>query len=262
MASRYFLPFLLTVLSIPQIAWGGMSNLCRIHYPSDAQVNWKCYRIRPGETLEGLFGEAWQDVARFNRIDRRHVRPGLRVKAPLDVAEVKDFTAMAQEYPAAASEAKFILVDLSEQFLGGYEFGRLVFSTPITSGNRGKHLQTPTGRFRITAYHRQHTSSLYPIEGTDIPYPMHYALMFHVNSNGVAFWIHGRDVPGYPASHGCIGLYDEQMQKAYYGYPSEPILEDARILYEWVISPFPDVGRFRLLPDGPRVLIVGKTPIP
>ncbi len=28
-----------------------------------------------------------------------------------------------------------------------------------------------------------------------------------------AFWIHGCDLPGYPASHGCVGLYDEEMQK-------------------------------------------------
>ena len=34
-----------------------------------------------------------------------------------------------------------------------------------------------------------------------------------MNREGVSYWIHGRDMPGYPASHGCIGLYDESMQK-------------------------------------------------
>jgi hypothetical protein len=93
-----------------------------------------------------------------------------------------------------------------------------------------------------------------------IPYPMNYALRFYINKNGVAYWIHGRDVSGYPASHGCIGLYDEPMQKKYYRYPKDPVLEDARILYEWVIAPLPDEEGFRVLEESLRVLIVGQTP--
>ena len=60
------------------------------------------------------------------------------------------------------------------------------------------------------------------IEGTDRPYPMNYALRFYVNRTGMSYWIHGRDLPGYPASHGCIGLYDEPMQKEQYGIPKDP----------------------------------------
>jgi hypothetical protein len=42
-------------------------------------------------------------------------------------------------------EEEFILIDLTEQFLGAYEFGALRFSTPIASGN-GLN-KTPTGGF-------------------------------------------------------------------------------------------------------------------
>ena len=149
-------------------------------------------------------------------------------------------------------------MNLTEQFLGAYAYGRLVMSFPITSGdNAVPEHRTPEGVFRVTAYDRLHESSLYDLSHSSKPYPMHYALRFFINRQGVSLWIHGRDVPGYAASHGCIGLYDEQMQKEYYGDPRHPVLEDARALYEWAIAPHPDDGHFHDLAHGPLVLIVG-----
>jgi len=51
-------------------------GLCEIHYPSDAMLEWDCRVIQSGTSLEAIFGEHWVDVARFNRIDRRHARSG------------------------------------------------------------------------------------------------------------------------------------------------------------------------------------------
>lgn len=253
----------LVLFFAPGEPWGASSPLysgCVVRYPSDATIEWECRRLRARETLETLFGNRWADVARFNRIDRRHAAPNIFLKIPKRVEDVQGFTPMPQEYSPAAGEAKFILVDLSEQFLGAYEFGRLVFSAPIATGEKGN--ETPTGEFILTAAQRHRHSSLYTIEKTDIPYPMNYALRFHISKGGVIFWIHGRDMPGFPASHGCIGLYDEPMQKKYYGYPREPILEDARTLYNWVLAPVPEDEKYRMLDNGPRVLIVGRAPVP
>jgi lipoprotein-anchoring transpeptidase ErfK/SrfK len=229
-----------------------------MHYPSDAKIEWKCRRLRAGETLQGLFGNRWQDVARFNRIDRRHAYPGVSLKIPESLDAIAGFTPMPRVIPSAEAEARYILVDLSEQFLGAYEFGRLVFSLPITTGEPGN--ETPRGEFRITAAHPQHRSSLYFIEDTDIPYPMNYALRFHISPSGVAYWIHGRDLPGAPVSHGCIGLSDEAMQTHYYGYPKDPVLEDAKTLFLWVLGSLPKERRLLEVKEGPRVLIVGRAP--
>jgi len=235
-----------------------ISSLCRINHPSDVRIEWECRKLKKGETLENIFKDGWIEIARFNRVDRRHVYPGISIKVPKRLEDIKDFTPMPNYYQPAEKEPKFILVNLSEQFLGTYAFGRLVFSSPIATGEDGN--ETPNGEFRINAFDMLHQSSLYFIEKTNKPYPMHFGLRFFTNKQGVAFWIHGRDLPGYPASHGCIGLYDEEMQKKYYGYPKNPVLEDAKMLFEWVVSPSVEEGKFQLLNDGPKMLIIGNAP--
>jgi len=233
---------------------------CAVVYPSDAVVEWDCRTLRPRESLEALFGEYWIDVARFNRIDRRHVGAGVSIKVPMRVEDLASFTPLPLLYPAAELEEQFILIDLSEQFLGAYEYGALRFSLPIASGNG--HDPTPTGEFRLAAAHRHHQSSLFMVEGTDRPYPMNYALRFYINREGVSYWMHGRDLPGYPASHGCIGLYDESMQKEQYGIPKYPELNDAKRLFEWVLGGEVEEERLILLPRSPRVHIIGQAPGP
>jgi hypothetical protein len=221
---------------------------CATRYPSDQTIEWECRTLQRGESLEKLFGEQWTDVARFNRIDRRHAVSGIAIKVPKSLDALAQFTPLQQ----------FILIDLSEQFLGAYEFGALRFALPIASGNGGN--ETPTGEFRITAAHRSHQSCRYTVEGTDRPYPMNHALRFHINREGVSYWIHGRDLPGYPASHGCIGLYDEPMQKEQYGLPKDPELDDAKRLFEWVLGGEAEDDKVIPLSDGPRLQIVGEAP--
>ncbi len=52
----------------------------------------------------------------------------------------------------------------------------------------------------------------------------------------VSYWIHARDLPGRPASHGCVGVFDEAMQHRVYGVPDKPVLDDAKKLYAWTIG--------------------------
>ena len=233
-------------------------NLCLVVHPSDAKIPWDCRKIRAGDTPEKLFSDRWQDVLRFNRLDRRHFYEGVSLKVPLNLGDIVNFSPLPDEYAAAAFEEKFILIELGEQFLGAYEYGQRVFSFPIGSGAIDN--RTPAGEFRVNAFHRRHQSSLYKIEKKDIPYPMHYGLRFWTNGQGVDFWLHGRDMPGYAPSHGCVGLYDEEMQKRYYKFPARPILKDARTLYEWVIAYRRDDGGLTSLKNGPRLLIIGVTP--
>ncbi len=252
---------LIIVISSPgsALAVPGRS-LCKIIYQSDRSIEWVCRLLTKGETLETVFGDRWQDIARFNRIDRRHVYPGMSLKIPKRLEEIRDYTPMPQFYPPAEPEDKLILVDLSEQYLGAYEHGVLVFSAPVATGTRNN--ATPQGEFRITAYSKQHRSSLYQIDKSTEFYPMNYGLRFFVDREGVSYWFHGRDLPGYPASHGCIGLYDEDMQNKVYNYPANPELEDARKLFEWAVPTLPEKGGLYDLENGPKVLIISRPPVP
>jgi hypothetical protein len=233
-------------------------DLCQVSHPSDAAIAWECRPLKWGDSPLKLFGNHWREVLRFNRIDQRHFKAGVSIKVPLDLAGLADFTPLPREYPEAAGEEKFILVDLAEQYLGAYERGQLRYAFPIATG--GPENPTPTGDFKVSAFDQDHDSSLYKIDKTDIPYPMHYALRFYTSPEWVAFWMHGRDIPGYPASHGCIGLYDEEMQKRYYKNPSKPVFQDATTLYKWAIGSHPDRGKITSLKNGPRVKIIGAIP--
>jgi len=251
-----------------------VKSLCDLHYPSDSRIEWQCRKLEWKDTPEGLFGEHWQEVLRFNRLDRRHFFGGRSIKVPQRLEDLKDFTPLPAKYPDATGEEKFILVDQSEMYLGAYEYGRLVFSCPVAVGIAGHRV--PNGEFRIDAADRRHKSNLYAIEEIGRPYPMHYALRFYIDMSletTPSYYFHGRDIPGYPASHGCIGLYDEEMQQEYYSaydrkvnkpYYHEltpPFLNDAKKLYQWVIGSNQDPGSFHKISYGPRVLIVGTPPL-
>lgn len=235
-------------------------DLSRFVYPSLTGVKWKTHFVMPHENLERLFGDNWIYVARLNRIDRRHVYPGVTIKIPENMEKAKNYNPLPQYHLPAEQFFKYILVDIKEQWLGAYEYGNLVFSTPAATGIEG-HL-TPVGIFKIDACHKTHTSSLYKTYKGDAQYPMDFALRFHIDEGNVAFWIHARDLPGKPASHGCIGLYDEEMQKRVYGVPEKPVINDAARLYYWVNEGNEiDDEKMSLIENGPIVEIRGELPL-
>ncbi len=236
-------------------------DLTRIEYPSLENIKCRPCFIRPQDSLESLFGKNWIYVARLNRIDRRHTYPGMTIRVPLNMEEIKDYTPMPAFYEPAKQTEKYIVVNLTEQWIGAYEYGKLKFSMPAASGMDG-HL-TPTGVFRVDARDREHTSSLYKTEDQVDQYPMDYAIRFHVGEDNVSYWIHARDLPGRPASHGCVGVYDEDMQNRMYGIPADPVLDDAKKLYDWAVGEDDydyDSGELEELEDGPVVEVIGTNP--
>lgn len=236
-------------------------DLSRVEYPSLKGIKWHAHFIQPHQTLESLFGADWIWVARFNRVDRRHVYPGMTIKVPEDMADIRNYSPLPYFYPVASSHAKYILVDITEQWLGAYERGKLVFSAPAATGKATT--ETPTGMFRISARHLTHSSSLYKTQDETEQYPMDNAIRFHIGDDNVSYWLHARDLPGRPASHGCIGLFDEEMQNRVYGVPARPVLLDSQKLYEWAAGENDyedDYGEFDELEDGPVVEVRGGLP--
>lgn len=236
-------------------------DLTRVEYPSLKQIRWHGHFIQPNQTLEALFGKDWIAVARFNRIDRRHVYPGMTIKVPDNMTDIRSYCPMPSRYEPAARHDKYILVDVTEQWLGAYENGKLVFSAPAATGK--PTTETPVGIFRVFTRHLTHTSSLYKTPNDEEQYPMDNALRFYVGPDNVSYWLHARELPGKPASHGCIGLYDEDMQKRVFNSPQQPVLRDSQRLYAWAAGEDDygeDSGNSEELEDGPIVEVRGQLP--
>lgn len=238
-----------------------LEDLSRVEYPSLQNLRWHPHFIQPNQTLESLFGADWVWVARFNRIDRRHVYPGMTIKVPDRIEDARNYSPLPRLYEPARRHGKYILVDITEQWLGAYERGVLVFSAPAATGKAGT--ETPVGLFRVDARHLTHTSSLYKTANDEEQYPMDNALRFYIGTDNVSYWLHARDLPGRPASHGCIGLFDEEMQKRVFDTPETPVLLDSQKLYEWAVGEMEygdDFGELDELEDGPAVEVRGGLP--
>ncbi|MBV9274176.1 MAG: L,D-transpeptidase family protein [Verrucomicrobia bacterium] len=113
-----------------------------------------------------------------------------------------------------------VVVDLAEQEARLYAGGRVVLTAPISTGREG--YDTRPGRYRIIQKDVDHRSSIYgeyvqggvvikadanvkkdpkPRGAEFIGAPMPYFLRIY---GGVG--LHEGELPGYPASHGCIRM--------------------------------------------------------
>jgi len=122
-----------------------------------------------------------------------------------------------------AQPAYSVEIDLEQQTAYLIRGRRVVLASPISSGRSG-HL-TETGSFKIIEKERNHFSSLYgkivdrngrtivadadsdmtvSRGGKFIPAPMRYFMRFH-DATGM----HAGYLPGYPASHGCVRMPEQ-----------------------------------------------------
>ncbi len=97
-----------------------------------------------------------------------------------------------------------IEVSLKKQSLALLKNEEVIFQSPISSGAKG--YETPPGKYVVTNKHREWFSTLYD----DAPMP------FFLRLSCGAIGFHAGNLPGYPASHGCIRLPYENA-KALFG---------------------------------------------
>ena len=98
------------------------------------------------------------------------------------------------EPKAASTGPMFLVIDLTRQRVLLYRGGVPIAASTISSGSEGR--ETPTGVFTILQKEVVHRSRTYD----DAPMPY----MQRLTAKGVA--MHGGNLPGYAASHGCIRL--------------------------------------------------------
>jgi hypothetical protein len=108
------------------------------------------------------------------------------------------------EPKAASTGPVFLVIDLTKQLVLLYRGGVPIAASTISSGSQGR--ETPIGLFTILQKEVVHRSRTYD----DAPMPY----MQRLTSKGVA--MHAGNLPGYPASHGCVRL-PKDFAKLLYG---------------------------------------------
>ena len=87
-----------------------------------------------------------------------------------------------------------VLVNIEEQMAYVYRNGLRIGRSSVSTGKKGH--ETPTGVFTILQKNKDHRSNIY--NNAPMPY------MQRLTWDGIA--LHAGNIPGYPASHGCVRL--------------------------------------------------------
>lgn len=103
----------------------------------------------------------------------------------------------------APSGPVLVVVSIDDQMAYVYRNGVQIARSTVSTGRAGK--TTPTGVFTILQRKVEHESSIY--KGAQMPY------MQRLTWGGIA--MHAGQLPGYPASAGCIRLPYEFSEKIY-----------------------------------------------
>jgi hypothetical protein len=108
--------------------------------------------------------------------------------------------------PGSEADRTSVEVDLASQTATILRDGTSVKSAPISSGK--KKFRTPTGEYVVTNKHRHWKSTLY---GASMP--------FYLRLSCRDFGLHAGHLPGYPASHGCIRLRQQDAAEFFKQVP-------------------------------------------
>lgn len=151
-------------------------------------------------------------VLKINRLDRKHLRSGASLVIPDAEADLANLSPLPLKVASARSMPKLILVSRQAQAFGAYEFGELVRWGPTSTGK--KSTPTPAGLYHTNWKAKERRSSVN--QSWILPW------CFNIDDiTGVSF--HQFDLPGYPASHGCVRLLEEDA-KWLYGWADQWLL--------------------------------------
>lgn len=170
-------------------------------------------------------------LLKLNRLDAQHLRTGVTLLIPEQVDELTNFSPFPDRVETVREIPKLLLVSRRVQAFGAYEFGRLVRWGPTSTGK--KATPTPAGLYHTNWKSKATRSSV----NKDWLLPWYFNLD---NRRGISF--HQYDLPGYPASHGCIRL----------------LADDAAWIYGWADQWTLSTDRRRVEAYGTPVIVFGK----
>lgn len=157
-------------------------------------------------SLVSKFGNRGTEIIiALNRIDRKNLKRNEPLVLPdTIVTNWKYYSPFPLKVEAAFQIPKLIVVSQKIQAFAAYELGNLVLWGPTSTGK--EETPTPNGLFH-TNWKAEETISTFDDE---------WILRWNFNIDnfeGVA--LHQYDMPGYPASHSCVRLYEKDAKWIY-----------------------------------------------
>jgi len=170
-------------------------------------------------------------LLKLNRLDEQHLRAGVTLLIPEQIDELNTFSPFPRRLETAREIPKLILASLRVQAFGAYEYGSLVHWGPTSSGK--KTTPTPAGLYHTNWKSKATRSSI----NEEWLLPWYFNLD---NKRGISF--HQYDLPGYPASHGCLRL----------------LADDAAWIYGWADQWTLSADHRQIESLGTPVIVFGK----
>jgi len=220
------------------------SHESKANFPSGPEpvnpmpVTYRSFAIKGAEgkkSLAQLRSEIGEEkvaiVLKLNRIDAQHLRADVTLVIPEQVTDLITYSPFPHDLETARDTPKLLLVSRRVQAFGAYEFGRLVRWGPTSTGK--KATPTPAGLYHTNWKSKATRSSV----NEEWLLPWYFNID---NKRGISF--HQYDLPGYPASHGCIRL----------------LADDATWIYGWADQWTLSTDRRRVETHGTPVIVFGE----
>ena len=171
-------------------------------------VHFEVFKVQSRKSIaeleSGLGPVGFAAILKLNRIDKRHIHVGDSLVIPEATADVMSIAPFPAHLEIACKIPKLVLVSRRVQAFGAYESGRLVRWGPTSTGK--KSTPTPAGLYHANWKAKTRRSSVN--QSWILPW------CFNLDDKaGISF--HQFDLPGYPASHGCVRLLEEDAKWVY-----------------------------------------------
>src|SRR5262245_12131861 len=203
--------------------------------PAPPTITYTAFKVEGAKSIAELRSklgeERFSAVLKVNRLDKNHLRSGDTLMVPqTEVSDLLSLSPFPQKLEAASQIKKLVLVSRRAQAFGVYESGKLVRWGPTSTGK--KTTPTPAGLYHTNWKARTRISSVN--SSWILPW------CFNLDEvDGISF--HQFDLPGYPASHGCVRLLEE----------------DAKWIFEWAETWMRSKADESLVAHGTPVVIFG-----